>query len=246
MNTPNAQPSLTAKTITRADLNAIQTPEATKSYAPVPYPDLLEIMDQKAGEVLQDEYDLHKTRYQVLSDGSKFMATHVWKKSEDDEMGISFFVKSSHNKEWPITFLFGEGNISACFNGMIFGAVEFSQSVRRHTRHVYDDLPKAANRAADGVWERFSKLNEDMDHLKRKPFGSEDMFKFGGMLLGRNIIKTKHFNPIIKEFETPRFDEFKPRNMWSGYNAVTEILKTVPLAENLTRHSDLHEAAMEF
>ena len=234
------------KTITRADLEAVQTPEATKSYTPVPYVSLLDIMDRKAAEVLPDSFGLHKTRYQVLKDGSRFMATHVWKEHEDDEMGISFFTRSSHDKFWPVTFLFGEGNISACFNGMIFGAKDYQRTVRRHTTNVFDDLPKAADRAADGVMERVGKLHEDMDKLKRRPFGMDDMFKFGGVLLGKNIIKGKHFDPIMKEFENPRHVEFEPRNMWSGYNAVTEVMKSVPLADHLTSHSDLHEVAMAF
>lgn len=235
-----------ALTVSRNKINESPTPEETISYIPVPYGKIIDTMEEKAHKTLPGEYYLSKARYQILEDNSKMMATHVYKKSPHDKMGISFFSKSSHDGRWPVTFLFGEGNITACFNGMIFGALKYSVSARRHTGNVLKEIPIAAEKASEGVWDRFSKLNEDMETLKRKPFGDDDMYKFAGLLQGKGVIKPKHFKGMIKEWHQPSYREFKRRNMWSAYNAATQVFKSAPVSDSLTMHSNLHDIAMQY
>ena len=43
-----------------------------------------------------------------------------------------------------------------------------------------------------------------------------------------------------KEWEKPKHEVFKEKNMWSFYNACTEALKLSPPKEILTRHVKLH------
>ena len=61
-----------------------------------------------------------------------------------------------------------------------------------------------------------------------------------GLLFGKNVLSPRQLPVVKREWLNPAYDDFKPRTMWSLYNAATEGLKTTPPGKIMEKHIQLH------
>jgi hypothetical protein len=57
------------------------------------------------------------------------------------------------------------------------------------------------------------------------------------------LIEPRQFMKVSREWRKPQHEEFEPRNMWSLYNAFTEVYKGLQVHEVMDRHIQLHRFA---
>jgi len=72
-----------------------------------------------------------------------------------------------------------------------------------------------------------------------------EAFKMIGLMFGHGILTPRQLPVVKKEWLTPSYDDFRPRTMWSFYNACTEALKSCPPLVIMEKHISLHAAITE-
>ena len=60
------------------------------------------------------------------------------------------------------------------------------------------------------------------------------------------MIKPRQLTQTLREWRNPIHDEFKERNVWSLYNAMTSALKSTPPNKIMEKHIDLHDKMREY
>ena len=80
----------------------------------------------------------------------------------------------------------------------------------------------------------------DAEAFKALPMENMEAFKLMGVLFGNNIISLRQLTVLKSEWLRPSFEEFRPRNLWSFYNAGTESLKSSQPNSIMEKHVQLH------
>ena len=86
----------------------------------------------------------------------------------------------------------------------------------------------------------FSKIVEDSEVLKGRMLDNREAFKMMGLLFWHGILAPRQLPVVKKEWLNPSHEAFRSRNLWSFYNACTEVLKTCPPIVIMEKHIALH------
>jgi hypothetical protein len=76
--------------------------------------------------------------------------------------------------------------------------------------------------------------------MKGKSIENSDAFKMIGLLFGNGVLTPRQLPVVKKEWLNPSYEDFRPRTMWSFYNACTEALKSCPPLVIMEKHISLH------
>jgi hypothetical protein len=110
----------------------------------------------------------------------------------------------------------------------------------RHTKNIYEKLPGMITTAVSKMSDAFRFQDTRIAAYKETSF---DKFGLGDQLI--QLIRSGSVPPgkavaIHDEYLKPSADHKMDSKVWNLFNAVTEVLKTVPTAEMCTRTQKLH------
>jgi hypothetical protein len=180
------------------------------------------------GIIAAEEHALYK-------DGARYFGLlHL----NDDKGGGNTVVgiRNSHDKTFPAALALGH-RVFVCDNLAFSGDVVVR---RKHTRFIHRDLARlicsAVGRLTDMRVQQETRLvayqGREIDNVQ-----AHDLII---RALLAKIIGGEAVPRVVGEWREPRYEDFRPRTVWSLFNAFTEIMKGTNPAAMVQRTITLH------
>ena len=225
--------------VTRDDLALVPVPEATDSYLPVPHNNLADTLSTIGRDILKG-FTLSNEQYALAREGQQMFGVLSFR-NDHSELGLSIGFRNSYDKSMAIGIAIG-AQVFVCDNLALTGDITI---MRKHTVNVWSSLEDIAISTLYRSQQNFRKIVEDSETLKGRMIDDSEAFKMIGLLFGHGILTPRQLPVVKKEWLTPSYDDFRPRTMWSFYNACTEALKSCPPLVIMEKHILLHTAITE-
>ena len=218
--------------MTLAELKKVETPEATRSWCPVPHDMMIEsVMEQMKEET---QFEMEGEVEIGLSSNLAQMFFLINLKSQYSDFCLSIGGRNAHDKKFPLA-MFGGASIFICSNLQAFATYAIKT---KHTTNIFDRLPNLFSSGLKEI-EIDAKVNEErIDHFKN--FEIEDDAKIHDWLIqsmDQKILLPTHLPTVLGDWRKPRHEEFEPRTMWSFNNCYTESFKQFNNPEHLNTRS---------
>lgn len=202
-------------------LSAVRTPEATETWFPIAHDDLVNRVRVGLGnanlEVVSESHALAKKgmRYfglfQIAKPGISI-----------EDYSLVMGLRNSHDKTFPAGITAGS-QVFVCDNLSFSGEVRLA---RKHTLNIFRDLPGKISEAVgmlSNLW-----VTQDRRFEAYKATRLESTKDVHDLLIramdngAATVTQLKH---VLNEWRKPAHEEFQPRNVWSLFNAFTEVSK---------------------
>ena len=231
-----------SRTVDFSGLTTVGTPQATRTWQPVPHHDIMTtVIDHAKSRNLQiDEltYELVDVYKDKVQQPYPDMFARMYMKSDNGVYRNMLGIRNSHNKKYGASACSGT-SVMVCSNGVMSAEHMISS---KHTPHVRDNFDQAVSNMFDNViasWKR----NECRYNGYRATELSEAGFdQILGAAIREGAINPSKSLKVYQEYIDPRHDAFADRNAWSAFNAFTEIHKESPfrLDQPAARGQALH------
>jgi hypothetical protein len=215
--------------VTLADLKTLPTPEPTDSWMPIAHSEVVERLTRQ----LERRHLAIRAAKMTVADGALYpepgqsievKGARLFASFDLEADGIDFpegcipslGLRNSTDKSYSLSVLAG-ARVLVCSNGVL--SAEFIVS-RKHTSGIR--LNDAIDRALDAFMNSVRSFGELHERLRRKPIGLDAAKALVVDMAIAGALPSSHVVDVVREFEAPRHEEFKPHNLWSLYNATTE------------------------
>jgi uncharacterized protein DUF932 len=206
---------------TKADLAAVPVPEPTESYHPVPYGRFVE------------EVELHVPRFGLRIESEAFalakggnqmfgVLTCANGKAAGD-YALAIGIRSSYDRSLAVGVTAGGTRCFVCDNLAFFGEVT---AQRKHTAHVFRDLPDLIYRMLGQVSSMRSRIDNEIAAMKVRELPPAHAHHLMVEAVKASVVPASRLPKVIEAWERPRHEEFQPRTAWSLFNAFTEVQKS--------------------
>lgn len=209
---------------TMEEIAAVKCPKATKTWKPIPHKEAIDL----ALEVIEG-CGLKVTEMRFALSGRKsaggktrlFGEILVAGKQEFDWLTMALGIRSSIDKTLTYGCACGE---SVCVCGNLCFFSEFMED-HKHTCVGESRFKEKMKKVVDQYIEKFADRIEQIKYWQGVEITEQQvndliMRCFRAGAFGCNLIPH-----IIEAWEKPKYDDFKPRTVWSLHNAYTEAHK---------------------
>lgn len=224
-----------AELVSRHQLFNVPTPRGTSTWYPLPHRALLEeVQTQLEG----CGFAIGRESHALSHDGARYFGVMEVKLPEQPARDYAWVVglRNSHDKTFPAGLVAGT-SVFTCDNLAFSGEVKIS---RKHTRFAYRDLRHLTARAVGKLGDKFRHLDRRIDAYRDAAVADW----FAHDLLIRAVdclaITPSQLPRVVAEWRSPHHSEFRPRNLWSLFNAFTETYKGQNPATVMHRSEALH------
>lgn len=225
-----------ANAATLEEVEAVATPDASAGWTPIPHATLLAtVVDELTASGLRvtDQSlalwnGLDKRASARVDDrrpaiaGARFFAVLALRNGEaHDDYQLIVGLRNSHDQSSAAGLALGS-RVFVCDNMAFSGEVTFS---RKHTSNILRDLPGIANRAVAKLNDLRGFQTKRIDAYKAREISAGEVHDFVIRTIDADVLKVTRLHDVLREWRTPKHDEFAPRNLWSLFNAYTEVFK---------------------
>ena len=182
------------------------TPDGTDSHTPIPH---FSLVDETHAALERAGLEVEQEEHALARGGLRYFGGFALKGNDikADDRRLVLGLRNAHDKSFAASVCIGN-QMMVCENLCFSSDVKLA---RRHTKNIVADLPRVLSSAISRVVSHWSDMGKRIDAYK-----------------GIEVAKANAADMIIeavKEFETPRHDEFKGGSLWTLYNGITEHLK---------------------
>ncbi len=216
--------------VAKQELDLIAIPEETDSYVPVSHYHLADKILTVSQDLLTD-FTLVGESYAIARQGQQLFALLQFKR-EHSEIGLSVAFRNSYDRSMSVGLAIG-ASVFICDNLALHGEIAV---MKKHTKGVWNTLEDIAITTLYKAQHNFEKVVTDAQRLKGIPIDNREAFQLMGLLYGRDIVSPRQLPVIRDEWLKPSHEEFKGRNKWNFFNAVTEALKSTPPISIMEKH----------
>jgi hypothetical protein len=205
---------------TKADLASVPVPESTESYHPVPYGRFIE------------EVELHVPRFGLQVESSAFALAREGSQmfgvltcvngTPSKDHGLAIGIRNSYDRSLSVGLVAGT-RVFCCDNLAFSGEVKMQ---RKHTVHVFRDLPDLIYRMLSQVSLMRERIDKEIVRMKAEVLGPHRAHHLMVEAVRANVLPASRLPKVIEAWEKPAHEEFASRTAWSLFNAFTEIQKT--------------------
>lgn len=216
-------------------------PELTESYSPVAHSELVYLLEKQLNT---EGYEVVDNSVQQSYNGEQIAGTMRLRKLTgiaDGFMSQTMCYQNSYNKRLPIRLVSG-GHVWICSNGMIVGDII---TFRKHTGEVFPALKEMITVAINRMEMDYEKTQRDILIMKDVDLTTTMAAELiGRMYVEERILTSTEVNEVARQLRNPRFEDFKPNNLWSLYNHATFAMKGAAPDRKLSALKQLHEFSM--
>lgn len=198
---------------------AVATPAATRSWQPLPHIELLESVERRLHDVgLQVVQQAHG----LTHDRARYFGLlQVSDGQHDHEYCRVIGVRNSHDKRFPAGLCAGS-QVFVCDNLAFVGEIRVA---RKHTVFIRRDLPALVVDAVSRLSLVWQHQEQRIACYKTTPLSDVNAHHLTISALDAGVISSERVAPVLRHWREPEHDDFRPRNLWSWFNAVTEVVK---------------------
>lgn len=227
---------------TEAELRAVQLPNRTASYTPVPNDLIFDILHENF-----DKYGLQvKQADLTMSAGGKRFIGLYDIESDDEELGYRIGFKNSY--DGTMAFGMGIGSVVwICSNGMVHGEIAERRIHRGNADKDVEEMIKIG-------LEQYEVKHSENQRIKRELqnifFDRYDIYTMIGKLCYTGVMNGNELNRFKKEIKSSKLFNNLTDNpdgfyAWDLYNHGTESLKGASFNSYFDKHNNLHNLFVE-
>jgi hypothetical protein len=203
----------------RQEVIHVPTPPATASWSPIPHITLVEMVET----IISSNGLVVGTQAHSLShDGLRYFGLmEIQRHASDEDYCWVLGLRNSHDKTFPAGITAG-ASVFVCDNLSFSGEVKLA---RKHTRFILRDLPQLTQGAIGRLMERWHHQDQRIGAYKLANVTERTAHDLVVRALDVGVCTTRQLPRVLGEWRHPRHDDFRPRTVWSLFNAFTETLK---------------------
>lgn len=221
--------------VTREDVFAVRTPSGTDTWYPLSHRSL--VLEVQC-ELKACGFQLTGENHALSHDGARYFGVFsiIQPSRPHGDVGWVVGLRNSHDKTYPAGLVAGT-RVFVCDNLAFSGEVRLS---RKHTKFAFRDLRQLMARAVGQLGEKFRRLDERVVAYQRQPLNEQGAHDFIVRSIDCRVITPTQVPDVLKEWREPSHDAFKPRTLWSLFNAYTELFKSGNPHTTVHRSQALH------
>lgn len=208
-----------ARTVEEGELALIPAPPATDTWFPIPHNDVL----RSVKETLSGAgFQILKQRLSVANDDHRFFGTLDLGNRIADGITLAVGIRNSTDKTFPIGFCCG----NRCF---VCDNLAFTSEIvvsKKHTRFGQERYLEGLSTAVSSLGQYQQTAAKWIEALRNWTLSREEADSIILRAYEEEIVGPRLLPLIIKEWREPSFEEYRPRNGWSLWNAFTACLRT--------------------
>jgi hypothetical protein len=201
-------------------LLAVETPEATDSFMPIPHAMLVEMTREaiaRAGlTIVSEEHSLARGGLRYFG-GFALSGPDI----NGTDRRIVLGLRNSHDKAFAAAICIGN-QMMVCENLCFSSDIKLA---RRHTVNILTDLPRVLADAVGRVVSHWNDMGKRIEAYKGLSLSHEKAADLLVSLVDVKAFPAREIYNAMQEFRKPSHEEFNGETMWSLYNAITECLK---------------------
>ena len=208
-----------ARRVEASELATLATPDATKSWTPVPHARLVSLVEDS---ISQCGMEISSRDYAVWREGLRFFGV-LTLGSAVNGYAATVGIRNSHDKEFPAALALGS-RVFVCDN------LAFSSEVvikTRHTARILERLPAVVGTGITMLIEQRQEQDRRISLYRETPIVDvRHLHDLVVRLYRAKAIPSTAISRVVEEYESPRYEEFADHTLWSLMNATTEVLKS--------------------
>jgi hypothetical protein len=207
-------------TATKEDLACVPVPPESDSYFPVSYARFIE------------EMELHIPRFGLRIEREEFALARAGQQMfgvltcqnghGQPDYTLAIGLRNSYDRSLAVGLVIGT-RVFCCDNLAFSGEV---QAARRHTAHVFRDLPDLIYRMLSQVASLRSRIDAEVAGMKARNLTNPEAHHLMVEGVRRHVLPASQLPRLIAAWDRPKYPEFEVRTAWSLYNAFTEVTKS--------------------
>lgn len=205
---------------TKVDLAAVAVPQETDSYVPVPYGRFVEEVElhvPRFGLTITD------ARFALARDGLQMFGVLTCTSCVGHtDYALAIGLRNSYDRSLSVGLVAGS-RVFCCDNLAFSGEVGMN---RKHTVHVFRDLPDLIYKLLTGVTAMRSRIDEEIAAMKRHDLNTEAADHLMIEAVRKSVLPASNLPKVLAAWEHPAHEEFVPRTAWSLFNALSEVQKS--------------------
>ena len=212
--------------VTRDQLRAIATPEATATWKPIPHVELVEMLDHTLGN---NGMRIEEEQFALRRDGSMLFGVLQLAYGQTPDGIAALGLRTANNKTMSIQICAGL-SVFVCDNMVFRGDLIALQ--RKHTSGL--NLREELTGAVLLFREHFGRLTEEIGSLKESGLADIEAKALIHDVFAKGLMPLRFLPDVSRSYFEPQIPDFEPRNAWSLHNALTTSAKTMPLSTRLS------------
>jgi len=221
--------------VTFEQLAAVEVPERTSSYCPVPHADLTRltqdrIVKEYPGVEFEWEFGLNR-------EGQQMFAVAQLRLDRED-FGQSIALRNSYDKSLSVGFASG-ASVFCCDNLALSGSSV--TTFRKHTTNAWDDIRRMIFTGMVDTQDHYDRMKLELCNMQNVGMNTDRGYEVIGRALGHGVLTPTQGSVAIKEWRKPSHEEFEERNVYSLYNAFTEAGKHGRAGGFMDRYTGYHD-----
>lgn len=207
-------------TATKEDLACVPVPPESESYFPVSYARFIE------------EMELHIPRFGLRIEREEFALARAGQQMfgvltcrnghSQPDYTLAIGLRNSYDRSLAVGLVVGT-RVFCCDNLAFSGEV---QAARKHTVHVFRDLPDLIYRMLSQVASLRSRIDAEVAAMKTRTLSAPEAHHLMIEGVRKQALPASQLPRLIAAWDKPKHPEFEPRTAWSLYNAFTEVTKS--------------------
>jgi hypothetical protein len=217
--------------VTREQLALVETPDATRSFKPVPHIELIDTLEH----VLQlNRIAIRSEQFALRRDGSTLFGVLQLAYQDTPDGMAALGLRTSNNRTMSIQICAGL-SVFVCDN-MVFRGDLIALN-RKHTAGLH--LRTEINHAVLRFQDHFGRLTGEIANLKERLLPDTDAKAILHDVFVKGILPIRLLPEASNLYFEPFVDEFRPRNAWSLHNAFTAVAKEMPITTRMPAIQEL-------
>ena len=196
------------------------TPDGTDSHTPIPH---FSLVDETHAALERAGLEVEQEEHALARGGLRYFGGFALKGNDikADDRRLVLGLRNAHDKSFAASVCIGN-QMMVCENLCFSSDVKLA---RRHTKNSVADLPRVLSSAISRVVSHWSDMGKRIDAYKGIEVAKANAADMIIDLVDAKAFPARDVYKAVKEFETPRHDEFKGGSLWTLYNGITEHLK---------------------
>ena len=203
--------------VSRDALDSHPLPAATLTHQPVPHSRVVDLVEQT---ILQSGLPITDSSFALANKGNRMFGVLTLAGGTDYATVIG--IRNSHDKSFPVSFCLGS-RVFVCDN-LAFSAEVVVRT--KHSRWVEERLPRLVNEGVATLIDKRGQQAKRIEAYKATEVrGLPHLHDLVLRTYRSGAMPAAAIAPVLREYDSPRHEEFAQPTLWSYFNCVTEILK---------------------
>ena len=211
--------------VTRAELQALVTPQPTQTFKPIPHIELVNMLEVV---LEQNQIRIYQEQFAIRRDGSVLFGVLQLAYGETEDGRAALGLRTANNKTMSIQLCAGL-SVFVCDNLAFRG--DMIALRRKHTSGLNLRIELAG--AVQRFQEHFGRLASEVEQLKTRNLPDVEAKALIHDAFAGGLMPVRFLPEVSRGYFEPELAEFAPRNAWSLHNAFTGAAKAMPITTRL-------------